>query len=170
MAARHRHRSFLQAHAGRTEGDRQGRMRRVALAAAAVGLLTLAGCDYAPVSDKVFGERVRAYLVRHPEVLQEVSDALQAKREAQMRTELDASVMKSQKLVPTYRQAIENDSRDFVANPQGKVTVTEFYDYRCPHCINIAPKVLDLIRDSPGVRVVFKEMPIFGPRSEHAAR
>ena len=135
-------------------------MRRVALAAAAVGLLTLAGCDYAPVSDKVFGERVRAYLVRHPEVLQEVSDALQAKREAQMRTELDASVMKSQKLVPTYRQAIENDSRDFVANPQGKVTVTEFYDYRCPHCINIAPKVLDLIRDSPGVRVVFKEFPL----------
>ena len=100
-------------------------MRRVALAAAAL-LLTLAGCNYAPVSDKVFGERVRDYLTRHPEVLQEVSDALQAKREAQMRTELDASVAKSQNLVPKYRQAIENDPRDFVANPQGKVTVTEF--------------------------------------------
>jgi protein-disulfide isomerase len=30
--------------------------------------------------------------------------------------------------------------------------------------------VLDLIRTSPDVRFVFKEMPIFGPTSEHAAR
>ena len=50
------------------------------------------------------------------------------------------------------------------------MTVTEFYDYRCPHCINIAPKVVALIRTRPDVRFVFKEMPIFGATSEHAAR
>ena len=49
------------------------------------------------------------------------------------------------------------------------MTVTEFYDYRCPHCINIAPKVVDLIRTRPDVRFVFKEMPIFGDTSKHAA-
>jgi protein-disulfide isomerase len=48
--------------------------------------------------------------------------------------------------------------------------VTEFYDYRCPHCADAAPKVLALIHDNPDVRFVFKEMPIFGPISEHAAR
>ena len=73
-------------------------------------------------------------------------------------------------LLPALRAALERDPRDFVANPNGKVTVTEFYDYRCPHCINIAPKVVGLIRSQPDVRFVFKEMPIFGATSEHAAR
>src|SRR5437764_12947414 len=58
---------------------------------------------------------------------------------------------------------------DFVANPRGKVTVTEFYDYRCPHCASAAPKVVELIKANPDVRFVFKEMPIFGPTSERAA-
>jgi protein-disulfide isomerase len=57
-----------------------------------------------------------------------------------------------------------------VANPNGKVTVTEFYDYRCPHCINVAPQVVALIRAHPDVRFVFKEMPIFGSTSDYAAR
>jgi protein-disulfide isomerase len=142
----------------------------VTVAAGLAVALTLSACDWAPSSDKVFGERVRAYLISHPEVLQEASDALQARRDTEARLALAASVAKSEQLVPQYRAAIEHDARDFVANPGGKVTVTEFFDYRCPHCVNIAPKVMTLIQQSPDVRFVFKEMPIFGPRSEHAAR
>jgi protein-disulfide isomerase len=36
--------------------------------------------------------------------------------------------------------------------------------------VNVAPKVLDLIHTHPDVRFVFKEMPIFGPVSEHATQ
>ena len=64
---------------------------------------------------------------------------------------------------------MEHDPRDFVANPNGRITVTEFYDYRCPHCANMAPKVAELIEKNPDIRFVFKEMPIFGATSEHAA-
>jgi protein-disulfide isomerase len=56
-----------------------------------------------------------------------------------------------------------------VANPNGRVTVTEFYDFRCGHCINIAPKLIDLIRRRPDVRFVFKDLVIFGPTSARAA-
>jgi protein-disulfide isomerase len=71
--------------------------------------------------------------------------------------------------IDQYRQALERDPRDFVANPTGAITVTEFYDYRCPHCINAAPAVLSIIHDNPDVRFVFKEFPIFGAVSEKAA-
>jgi len=64
---------------------------------------------------------------------------------------------------------VEHDPADFVANPKGKITVTEFYDYRCPHCINMAPTVLAIIHDNPNVRFVFKEFPIFGAASDKAA-
>ncbi|HLZ82220.1 MAG TPA: DsbA family protein [Caulobacteraceae bacterium] len=127
--------------------------------------LTLTACD-SQTSDEAFGKRVRAYLLSHPEVLQEVGQRLDAKLAAEQLSDL----RRAEALLPSLRSAVERDPRDFVANPNGKITVTEFYDYRCPHCANAAPKVLSLIHDNPDVRFVFKEMPIFGPTSEHAAR
>jgi protein-disulfide isomerase len=128
---------------------------------------SLAACHGpAPSGDAAFGEKVRAYLLAHPEVLQEVGQKLEAKEAA----DDNAAHLRAEASLPAVRAALERDPRDFVANPAGVVTVTEFYDYRCPHCVNAAPRVLAMIHDDPKVRVVFKEMPIFGPLSEHAAR
>ena len=109
---------------------------------------------------------MHAYILAHPEVIQEAAQKLQEKEAAAA----NAALLNAAKELPKYRAAIERDPRDYVANPGGKFTVTEFYDYRCPHCANAAPKVLALIHDNPDVRFVFKEMPIFGATSEHAAR
>jgi protein-disulfide isomerase len=128
---------------------------------AAVGL---ASCE--KTDDAAFGRRVRAYLLSHPEVMQEVAQRLEARQAAAEATDQRKSVA----LLPGLRSAIERDPRDFVADPLGTVTVTEFYDYRCPHCAEAAPRVIALIRANPDVRFVFKEMPIFGATSEHAAR
>jgi protein-disulfide isomerase len=124
--------------------------------------LTLASCSRAE-DDKAFGDRVRAYLIAHPEVLLEVQQAYEAKLSA-------AKADIARKQIPKLKAALEHDSRDFVANPNGKVTVVEFFDYRCPHCVNAAPKVAEMIRAYPNVRFVFKEMPIFGEASEKEAR
>jgi protein-disulfide isomerase len=136
-------------------------MRRNLLLLAVAASFAMAGCTRA--QDSGFGEKVRAYLLAHPEVIEEAVQKLQEKRHAE-------GVAKTAAALQSHRQALEHDPRDFVANPTGKITVTEFYDYRCPHCINAAPKVLDIIKSNPDVRFVFKEMPIFGDVSEHAAR
>ncbi|MDR3512290.1 MAG: DsbA family protein [Caulobacteraceae bacterium] len=128
-------------------------------AIAGVLALALAGCSKA---DQTFDERVHAYILAHPEVIQEAIDKLQQKQEAEAASQAKLAIAKN-------RQAIEHDPRDFVANPNGKITVTEFYDYRCPHCVNAAPAVESLIKDNPDVRFVFKEFPIFGATSEKAA-
>lgn len=133
----------------------------VAIAAA----LALAACQ--PASDSAFDSKVRAYLMSHPDDLRAAIQKMEAADQA--KADADADV-KAKAALPALRASLERDPRDFVANPGGKVTVTEFYDYRCPHCIAIAPKVVSLIRDQPDVRFVFKEMPIFGATSEHAAR
>ena len=131
-----------------------------------VGLAALALASCQKQDDAAFGQRVRTYLLDHPEVLQEVARRLDARQAA-----ADASDQrKAEAMLPGLRPAIERDPRDFVANPGGAVTVTEFYDYRCPHCAEAAPRVMALIHANPDVRFVFKEMPIFGPTSEHAAR
>ncbi len=128
-------------------------------------ILALSACTRQG-SDAAFGDRVKAYLLAHPEVIQEAARRLDAKLAAD-----DVAAQKQGAArLPALRAAVEHDPGDFVANPKGAVTVTEFYDYRCPHCINAAPKVVALIRSDPKVRFVFKESPIFGPTSDYAAR
>lgn len=55
-------------------------------------------------------------------------------------------------------------------NPAGKITVVEFFDYQCSHCVNMASTMQAIIKKNPNVRVVYKEFPIRGPMSEVAAR
>ena len=140
------------------------------VALGAIAAVTLGGCQPAKGEDAAFNAKVKAYLMAHPEVLREALQALQTKEQADQAKEQAAAEAKAKAAIPALRNALERDPRDFVANPNGRVTVTEFYDYRCPHCINIASKVLDLIHQRPDIRFVFKEMPIFGATSEHAAR
>jgi protein-disulfide isomerase len=132
---------------------------RTVLALAAA--LALSGCQKA--SDDVFGQRVRAYLLAHPEVIREAAMKLnENERVAAAKASTDA--------IGKYRAQLERDPRDFVANPNGKVTVVEFFDYRCGYCKLAAPEVVKIIRDNPDVRFVFKEMPIFGEVSDTASK
>jgi len=129
----------------------------VALAAAA----TLAACQ--KVDDAAFGNRVHAYLMAHPEVIREAADKM-------AENERVASIKASTDAIAKYRGQLERDPRDFVANPNGKVTVVEFFDYRCGYCKLAAPEVVKLIAENPDVRFVFKQFPIFGEVSDTAAK
>ncbi|HEX2549217.1 MAG TPA: DsbA family protein, partial [Gammaproteobacteria bacterium] len=55
-------------------------------------------------------------------------------------------------------------------NPNGTITLVEFSDYQCPHCVDMAPVVENVIKKNPNLRVVLKEFPIRGPLSETIAK
>ena len=134
---------------------------RAALALCAALALPLAACAKKPDDD--FGQKVRTYLLEHPEVIEEAVQKLQENKQAAAAEAAKASLGK-------YRAQLERDPRDFVANPDGKITVVEFFDYRCGYCKVSAPEVLKLIAENPDVRFVFKEFPIFGGESNLAAQ
>ncbi len=135
-------------------------MRGSTITLAMAAVLLAGGCQKA--SDAVFDARVRAYLLQHPEVIEEAVNKL---NENKARDE----AAKARDAIARSRDAIERDPRDFVANPNGKITVTEFYDYNCTYCKAAAPQILALIAANPDVRFVFKEYPIFGGDSDRAA-
>ena len=74
----------------------------------------------------------------------------------------------------SYAQPINdlfhNASDPVIGNPQGQITIVEFFDYQCSHCITMAPIISNIIKTNPNLRVVLKEFPIRGPVSEFAAR
>ena len=141
---------------------------KISILLAAVTLV-LAGCSEAAApGDEAFGRRVRAYLLEHPEVLEEAIVKLEEKRAA-------ASTAAQTKALAASRQALERDPRDFATGPaDAKVAVVQFFDYRCPYCNQVADQYVRLSQQHPDVRFVFKEWPILDrggePVSEYAAR
>ena len=107
---------------------------------------------------------IKNYLLSHPEVMVEVSKELE-KRQASMQAE------NNKKLIVERKASIFRAPTDFVyGNPKGEITVVEFFDYNCGWCKKAVDEMTKLVKADPQVRVVFKELPIFGENSTLAAK
>ncbi len=138
----------------------------VAALAVSVVALALAIAPYATGGD--FDSRVRSYLLENPEILQEVSVALRTREER-------AAVETINQRAAANSSLLAVDPGDPAFGPaDARVTVVEFFDFRCPGCKLTAPEVLRLMRAHPDVRFVFKDWPILDrgtdDTSHYAAR
>jgi protein-disulfide isomerase len=69
------------------------------------------------------------------------------------------------------REAVLRDADNPVlGNPDGDVTIVEYFDYQCPYCRKVAPALAQVMREDPKLRVVLKDWPILGAPSRYAAR
>ncbi|MFH5773157.1 DsbA family protein [Paracoccus broussonetiae] len=69
------------------------------------------------------------------------------------------------------RRALEQEQLGAVlGNPTGDITLTEFFDYNCPHCRSMVGDLHRVIADDPNLRVVLREWPVFGAGSLYCAR
>lgn len=105
---------------------------------------------------------VREYLITNPEVLLEAQAALEDKQKEQQRVAQVA-------VIEDAKADIFNAAFDgVVGNPNGKVTVVEFYDYNCGYCKRALPDMQAMTEQDPELRFVLKEFPILGPDSHNA--
>lgn len=69
------------------------------------------------------------------------------------------------------RRVLErNPALPVLGNPQGDVTLSEFFDYNCTFCRKNMKDVQRLINEDGQLRVVFREWPVFGEGSMFAAK
>jgi protein-disulfide isomerase len=52
-----------------------------------------------------------------------------------------------------------------LGNPNGDVTIVEFFDYACPYCKAAEPRLQALLKADGKVKLVIKEFPILTPQS-----
>lgn len=139
--------------------------RFAATAAALLAMAPLAAAEgsFSDAQKKEIGDVVRQYLMDNPEVLLDVSKALEAKQQ-------QAEADQRQQTLAASAKDIFHSPEDYVAgNPKGDVTLVEFFDYNCGWCKKGFPEVMGLIEKDKNLRVVLKEFPIFGGDSDYAA-
>ncbi len=119
---------------------------------------------FAPDQRTEIEKIVREYLVSHPEVLQDAMAELEKRQTAE-----DAE--KHLAVIKDNATAIFSSPRQVnLGNPQGDVTLVEFFDYNCAFCKRAMSDMLDLLKNDPKLRIVLKEFPVLGEGSVQAAQ
>ncbi len=120
--------------------------------------------SFSPEQRSAIESIIKEYLIAHPEVLQEAIGELE-KRQAAAEAERNKAALASN------REKLFNSPRQVnLGNPQGDVTLVEFFDYNCGYCKRAMTDMLDLLKSDPKLRIVLKELPILGESSLEAAQ
>ena len=134
---------------------------------------TSAPSNSAPTTGSLTPEQIKAieqivhdYLLHNPQVILDAVEKLEQQRH-------DEAQKAAKSVIAERRDELLHDPDSPVGgNPNGNVTVVEFFDYRCPYCKQVEPSLAQLRRDDHQLRFVYKEFPILGPDSvvaSHAA-
>ncbi len=139
------------------------------LASLAVGLTALAfstplAADEFSASQKSEIEAIiKDYLTKNPEVLRDAISALETRAKA---AEADArNKLVSDMQGPLYTSPYQA----IVGNPNGKLTLIEFFDYNCGYCKKMLPDMARLMKDEPDLRLILRDYPILSDASVEAA-
>lgn len=147
---------------------------RTAAAAAAVlaAVQQPSGAGAEPDTDAALSPRQRQavealigdYIRQNPQVIIDAVTRHQAQLEEAERRDTEAALVLA-------KAELKGDASTPVAgNPNGDVTIVEFFDYQCGYCKKVVPSIQSLLKSDGNIRYVFKEYPILGPQSVTAAR
>lgn len=76
----------------------------------------------------------------------------------------------SEEKVLTEALVLRDPDIPVAGNPDGDITIVEYFDYNCPYCRKVAPELRQVVQDDGKVRLVFKDWPILGEVSVLASR
>lgn len=138
-------------------------MRQLCALALAAFFATSASAEEASLSRAEVETIVRETLLANPEILEEAFTILQQRR-------LDQETAERTAVLEDNREALTQSPNDgILGNPDGDVTLVEFFDYNCGYCRRAMGDMKALIEADPNLRVVMKEFPVLGQPSMEAA-
>jgi len=103
-------------------------------------------------------------ILERPEIIEEAIARLRQLQDQRQQQAAVETIMKRRK------DFLQDPNAPVLGNPEGDVTVIEFFDYNCPYCKRAAAPVKKLIETDGNVRLVYREWPILGEGSVFAAR
>ena len=103
-------------------------------------------------------------MLENPEILIEVSKILKERDEKEKSKNIS-------RLLKEYRNELFDVSdTDVLGNPNGDITIVEFFDYNCSYCKIAAQNIRKLIKNDGNIRFIPREWPILNSTSVFAAK
>lgn len=106
-----------------------------------------------PTLPSNLGQAIDAHIMARPGLIQEALNAI----ERQKTRQAIASVLSSP-MTP------------IIGNPNGDVTLIEFFDYNCGYCRQMSADLRTMAAQDPNLKIVLVELPILSAQSQDAAR
>lgn len=119
--------------------------------------------DFSSEQKTEIGAIVHDYLLANPDVIREAIDALEKKEK------VEQAAMREKSVASDAERLFRSPNQAVVGNPDGDVTLVEFFDYNCGYCKQSLANVAKLIETDPKMRVALKDFAILGPDSIEAA-
>jgi protein-disulfide isomerase len=127
--------------------------------------------DYLAQNPEEVGEIVKNYFIKHPEAVKQIlAEMLKRRSDATSGAAVAAAPLARKAIADHARELFSSPHQAMLGDPQGDVTLVEFFDYNCGFCKRALADTLALIRDEPRLKIVLKEFPILGRGSTEAAR
>ena len=147
----------------------------ISILALVVSVACAAGCwvsrghvANAPVSAtpaSVSAEDVRNVLMNNPEIIYEAQRVAEQKRFEEQERETQKRISENLDEIINYKDAA------VIGNPEGKVTLVEFFDFSCGYCHRLHPVLKKLVAKNPDLRLVLREITFVNPEvSTYAAK
>ncbi len=132
---------------------------RIVPLTASVLLATLISACHNPEPDTDFDSKVTAAILKNPEIIRQAVEKLAEKEDDKNRKETAHTIAEN-------KDGLSAKPYDIALNDSGAITIVEFSDVQCPHCIEAMPSIDKLSSANKNIRVVIKALPIFGELSE----
>lgn len=107
--------------------------------------------------------QIHNYLLNHPEILFEMTKKIQDKMQQEQAAKVNETIKTN------ADKLLQHTTSPTAGNKQGSTTLVEFFDYRCSHCLEMLPVIQKIMAANTDVKIIFKELPIFGKPSEYAS-
>ncbi len=139
-------------------------VRIVSLAAALVCLAAPLRAEIPAAERQEIEQIVRDYLLAHPELIEEAITLLRQKREQ------ESAAAQVKVIEENGAKIFDSEHQMVLGNPDGKISLVEFFDYNCGYCKRAVTDMTALLDTNPDLRIILKEFPILSEGSVEAAR
>lgn len=106
---------------------------------------------------------IREYIMENPEL---IIESFQAYQEKEKRKQQEALKEKLSGL----KDQLAGMDVPMAGNPDGDVTIVEFYDYNCGYCKKAVGDIVKILETDKNVKVLFIDYPVLGASSQEAAK
>ncbi len=109
-------------------------------------------------------ETIKSVLNSNPEIV------FEAMQRYQIQQEEERQKAAAEKIKQNIKEITEYEGAAVVGNPNGSITLVEFFDFSCGFCHRLYPALKNIVAKNNDVRLVLRELTFLGPVSDYAAK